>query len=156
MEGATLPAGTVKWSAGSVKGCTSTKIIPAVPSADGPDVFEQSQCEDGQYLAAYTADGVQLWRRKIGGAGAAAVAGATGNAPVNGRLELRSTSVCDSILIGTDRQKIRDLLHQHNLTFNEGSPAERVWIVDESTTQCKLWFDDKSALAKKRKIFITQ
>ena len=155
MEGTTLPLGTVKWSAGTIPGCKTTKIIPAVPSASGTDVFEQSECEDGVFLAAYTADGIQLWRRKIGGAGTPAAELAK-SAAVAGRLNLRSPSICDSLSEGTGQQNIRELLTQRNLSFSEGSPGERAWIVEESGTQCKLWFDDKSVLTKKRKILVSE
>lgn len=30
------------------------------------------------------------------------------------------------------------------------------WIIEESNKRCKLWFDDKSLLTKKRKIFVTE
>lgn len=155
LEGGTMPVGTVKWSAGTIPGCKTTKIIPAVPSANGPDVYEQSQCEDGQYVAAYTADGIQMWRRKVGNSVVPAAENSN-PAVAAARLNLRSAYICDSVLVGTDQQKIRDLLHQHNLSFSEGASSERVWVVDESNVQCKLWFDDKSVLTKKRKIFVTE
>ena len=156
MEGYAMPVGTVKWSAGATPGCKSIKIIPAVPTANGPDIFEQSQCDDGQYIAAYIAGGVQMWRRKMTSTGAFPAA-AYANDPVSAaRLNTRSASVCVSVVLGTDGQKIRDLLQERKLSFSEGAPGEREWIVEESTTQCKLWFDDKSVLTKKRKIFVTE
>jgi hypothetical protein len=158
MEGNTLPAGTTMWSSGTLPGCKSTKLTQAMPSANGPDMYEQSQCEDGEYITAYTADGIQLWRRKLGGAGASPAAPYNKSAvtAASGRLNAGATSVCDSISIGTNQQKIRELLHQNRLSFSEGDSRERVWIVEESSTQCKLWFDDNSAVTKKRKIFVTE
>ncbi len=101
---------------------------------------------------------MQLWRRRVGSIGAApAPAAPDSKTPVGANLiNLGSTSICDSISLGTDQQKIRDLLHQRNLSFSEGASGERVWIVEESNRQCKLWFDDKSVLTKKRKIFVTE
>jgi hypothetical protein len=32
----------------------------------------------------------------------------------------------------------------------------RAWIVDESNTQCKLWFDDKLILSRKRKMLVSE
>jgi hypothetical protein len=58
--------------------------------------------------------------------------------------------------VGTKQQKIRDLLRQRNLSFSEGATGERLWIVEESNKRCELWFDDKSVLTKKRKIFVTE
>ena len=156
MEGPALPAGTVKWSSGKMKGCKTTKIIPAVPRPNGPDIFEQSSCEDGEYVAAYTANGIQLWRRKITDSGAPAGPGGNNYEVVGSRLEPHSPSVCDSVSVGTDQQNIRDLLTEHNLSFREEPTGGRAWLVEESNTQCRLWFDEKSVLVKKRKVFVAQ
>ena len=76
VGGGPLPQGTVIWSSGDISGCRTTKILPAVPVANGPDVFEQSECADGTYIRAYTSDGILLWRRKIGSQRNAAAKGA--------------------------------------------------------------------------------
>jgi hypothetical protein len=161
MDGAALPQGTVKWSGAAIDGCKTTKVIPAVPSANGPDIYEQSQCQDGEYLAAYTSEGIQLWRRKIGDTGAPSVPEAGKNdvpaiRPNSSRLDLHSPSICDLADVGAGQEKIRELLNQHNLSFNQGAANERAWTIDESTVQCKLWFDEKLVLAKKRKILVTE
>jgi hypothetical protein len=31
-----------------------------------------------------------------------------------------------------------------------------VWLVEESNTQCKMWFDEKSVLGKKRKVLVVE
>jgi hypothetical protein len=154
VEGASLPTGTVRWSSGGKKGCRSVKIIPAVPVPNGPHLFEQSVCEDGEYIAAYTADGVQLWRRKLSDHGALAETAGNSYETVGNRLEPHSTSVCDSVAVGTDQQKIRELLNQRSLTFREEPAGGRIWMVDESNSQCQLSFDEKLVLAKKRKVFV--
>jgi hypothetical protein len=161
VEGTSLPMGTVKWSGPAIEGCTSKKATPAVPSPGGADVFDQSVCRDGEYIAAYSADGILLWRRKIGGglggplpaprnnsAAGAATAGA-------GRFNVHAASVCDALAIGTTQQKIQDLLNERKLSFNSGSAAERTWFVEEPSAQCKLWFDEHSILTKKQKILVT-
>jgi hypothetical protein len=84
-----------------------------VPSANGPDVFEQRHCADGEYLAAYTSEGIELWRRKIGGAGAP-VATEMNKAAVatqqhSARLDTKSSSICDLVTVGIEQSKIRDL-----------------------------------------------
>jgi|HubBroStandDraft_6_1064221.scaffolds.fasta_scaffold71773_2 hypothetical protein len=157
VDGAALPVGTVKWSSGGKKGCKTTKIIPAVPRPNGPDIFEQSICEDGEYAAAYTASGVQLWRRKISNNGAPGDPGGNNNyEDLGSRLEPHSTSVCDSVTVGSEQQKVRALLAQHNLSFREEPGGGRVWLVEESNTQCRLWFDEKSVVVKKRKVFVVE
>lgn len=155
MEGK-MPVGTAIWSSRTAPGCKSLQLIQAMPSANGPDMYDTSHCEDGDYITALTSDGMQLWRRRVGSTGVAPTAPDSKNPVGTSPINLGSTSICDSIPLGTDQQKIRDLLHQRNLSFSEGTPSERVWIVEESNRQCKLWFDDKSVLTKKRKIFITE
>ena len=157
IEGPSLPPGTVKWSSGRVSGCKTTNLIRAYPRPNGPDFFEQSICEDGQYVAAYTASGVQLWRRKISDSGAIVGPGGPGgnNYEVAGNtLDSHSTSGCDLVSEGMDQKKIRDLLTEHKLSFREETTGGRVWLMEESNTQCRMWFDEKSILVKKRKVFV--
>ena len=72
------------------------------------------------------------------------------------RLNLNLTSICDLVALGADQRKIHDLLERRKLSFSGDSPQSRVWVVEESGTQCKLWFDDKSLLTKKRKILTSE
>jgi hypothetical protein len=161
MEGDTLPQGTAKWTGVSIPGCKSTRVTPAVPSASGIDIFEQSSCEDGEYITAYTSEGIQVWRRKIGGVDQPTLPPIRRNEtpvsrPTLGQLNLQSTSICDSVVAGTPQQKIRELLDQHKLSYREGAAGEQAWTVDESSTECKLWFDGKLILTKKRKTFVSE
>jgi hypothetical protein len=149
--------GTVQWSSGSMPGCTTTRLIKAKPGY-GPDVFQQSRCEDGEYLAAYTSSGVQLWRRKMNDNGAPSESSSGGSdyEVLGNRLEPTSASVCDSVSVGTGQQHIRDLLTARKLTFREERPGSNVWLVEEANAQCRLWFDEKLLLSKKRKVFVTE
>jgi hypothetical protein len=156
MHGDRLPPGSTLWRSGDVQGCQSVKITPALPNTAGIAYYQQTRCDDGDYIQAYRANGVQMWRTKISDTGVPP--SAAGDLPANpaARLNVRSASVCDSIEVGDAQAKIRDLLHQQNLTFSEGTASEHVWTIDESNTQCKLWFDDKSQVSKKRKVFVTE
>jgi hypothetical protein len=165
MEGSSLPMGTAIWSGPTIEGCKSIKATPAVPSATGTDMFDQSTCPDGDYVSAYTSDGILQWRRKIGAGGTlngsiapASPARVTNNVNMfaNNRLNPRAISVCDSISLGTDQQTIRDLLKQRKLSFAEGTTSENIWTIEESNTRCKLWFDNKPALTKKTKVFVSE
>jgi hypothetical protein len=127
-----------------------------MPSANGPDMYETSRCADGDYVTALTSDGMQLWRRRLGSPGATSATPDSKNAGEGARINLASTSICDSIFVGADQQKIRDLLYQRNRSFSEHVSGDRVWIVEESNKRCQLWFDDKLVLTKKRKIFATE
>jgi hypothetical protein len=51
-------------------------------------------------------------------------------------------------------QEIRDLLHQRHVSFSEVRRMSACGTIEESNSQCKLWFDDKLILPKKRKIFV--
>jgi hypothetical protein len=159
MEGTTLPEGTAKWTGTSVEGCKTIKVIPAVPSANGPDIFEQSQCADGSYVTAYTEEGIQLWRRKVSNAGPVPSGGSVGNeqtgkASLSGGLNVHATSVCDLLAIGAEQQKIREILKERNLSFSELHEGGSVWLIEESNKHCKLWFDEKATLTRKSKIFV--
>jgi hypothetical protein len=156
MEGQ-LPVGTKIWTAPTAAGCKSIQLVQAMPSANGPDMYDTSHCEDGDYVTALTSDGRQLWRRRVGGSPAPTRTATDINEnPAPARLNSRSPSVCDSLSTGTGQQAIRDLLHERHLVFNEGPAGERDWIVDESNSQCELRFDEKLILIKKRKIFVAE
>jgi hypothetical protein len=158
VDGPILPTGTVKWASGKKDGCTTTKLIKAVQRPGGPAVFEQSVCADGEYIAAYTSDGVQMWRRKMSdnGAGAPSDPGGNDYESVGSRLETKSPSVCDAVSVGMEQEKIREMLAQQKLTFREEPGGGRVWLVDEASTQCKLSFDEKGVLVKKKKVFVVE
>ena len=156
VEGNALPMGSVIWSQPQPSGCKATKIIQAMPTENGPATFEQSECPDGTYLRAFSADGVQMWRRKIDNAAAATVPGLPDVKSVpHNRLNENSASVCDLVTVGSEQEKVRDLLKSQNLSFTEDAHQKQVWLVDEGGTQCKLWFDGK-AVIKKRKILVVE
>lgn len=135
------------------------KIVPAPPNSSGSDFLAQSTCPDGGYVSAYTSDGIQLWRRKVSGPAtqlpqglpAQARYGAMNGSGESTHLQLDSSSVCDQITIGTDQEKARELLKSGNHPFNTETPNGRVWVVEEAGAECRLWFDEKSVLTKKRK-----
>jgi len=140
------------------------EVKPAPPSDRGIDIYVLTQCPDGKYLEAYTAEGIQVGRQRVSGGSAPAskaapsapAAHANLNPVVAERLNQNSTSICDLVSLGMDQHKIHDLLQQHKLSFSGDSPQSREWLVEESGTQCKLWFDDRSLLTKKRKILTSE
>jgi len=155
VHGGRVAPGTTLWKSGDVAGCQSVKVMPAFPNSAGIAYYQQTQCDDGGYVQAFRADGVQLWRTKISDTGMIPTAALHIPADPPGRLNARSKSVCDAIAAGDNQAKIRDLIQKESLTFSEGSAAERTWTIDEPNTQCKVWFDEKSQVVKKRKIFVT-
>jgi len=156
VEGYSLEPGTVQWASGAIPGCANVKIIPAARVAGGPDFYQQTRCGDGEYITAYRSDGVQLWRTKISNNGLDPTLSSAGTSyPVLGnRLDTRVSSICDSVSIGMEQSKIREMLGQGNPPATERD-ASRSWIVDEPGSQCLLWFDSKLALEKKRKVYVT-
>ncbi len=156
LQGNSLPKGSVIWSSAHPAGCKPRQLVQAVPTDNGPDLYGVSDCEDGTYVEALTADGVQLWRRRIGDT-RVAIPGLGDEKPITpNRLDVNSTSVCDAVTVGTAQEKVKDLLKSRKLSFNEDPHQKQVWLVEESSTQCKLWFDDKSVLARKRKILVAE
>lgn len=153
VGGGPLPQGTVIWSSGDMPGCRSTKIMPAVPVANGPDVFEESQCADGTYIRAYTSDGILLWRRKIASNGASPAKPAEVSNSSN-PFDTRAGSICDSVSVGMKQDAVIELLKARNL----GVPTtgQKTWIIEEDSAQCKLWFDTTSGVVKKRKTLTTE
>jgi hypothetical protein len=152
LQGPTLPMGTIRWSGVDWPRCKTAKILPAVPSATGvADVFEDAECADGHYIAAYTADGIMAWRRKVTGKGggqpsAEDVAAAT-------QLNLHGASICDSVSISMKRDDVRALLSARKL--NPSSMDEKTLVVEEEGTECRVWFDAQSQVAKKRMTLIS-
>jgi hypothetical protein len=152
VEAKDITQGTIRWHSGKKEGCTTTKILQARPNPSGVFAYQQSQCEDGVYLAAYTSDGVQLWRRKI--SDSPSQAGSNDYEVEGQHLEARPSSICDAVQIGTEQEKIRAMLTEQHLSFREQPGAKQVWLVEQSSTQCRLQFDDKLTLIKKKKVFV--
>ncbi len=156
VGGGPLPQGTVIWSSGDLPGCRTTRIMPAVPVANGPDVFEQSECADGTYIRAFTSDGILMWRRKIASHGAPQAdlgENSTLASPPN-PFNTRAGSICDSVSVGMKKEAVTELLKARNLA--EPATGQKTWVVEEDNAQCKLWFDAASGVVKKRKTLTTE
>jgi hypothetical protein len=155
VQASALPEGTIKWKVADRPGCHTIRITPAVPSAGGPDIFEESGCADGTYVQALTADGVLLWRRKMDSE-PHSPAGSTGSnqaSPV-ASLNPRARSICDAISVGMPKGQVAELVKAHKLATPDSSGS--VWLVEEPGSQCKLWFDAGFEVTKKRKILVTE
>lgn len=158
VEGA-MKTGTILWSDPPASGCKAGKMTQAVPSATGPDLYSEEDCPDGHYVTALTANGMQIWRRKIGAVTAstpsatAPIAMAPSGPYAGMMINVHSRSVCDFISLGDSQQTIRTLLQQKKLPFSE---ANHAWVVEESGSKCTLWFDDKAAVVKKRMTLVSE
>jgi hypothetical protein len=154
VEAKDMTQGTLRWQSGKKDGCTTIKILPARPNGNGVYAFQQTQCEDGVYIAAYTFDGVQLWRRKI--SDSPSQTGSNDYESEGEHLEAHPASICDAVQVGSEQEKIRALLTEQHLSFSEQPGAEHVWLVEQSNAQCRLQFDDKLMLVKKKKVYVVE
>jgi hypothetical protein len=166
-----LKNGDIIWGDGKVPGCEPKQIVQAVPTANGPSVYAITHCPDGDYVAAYTDDGMQMWRRRVGAnvlnatpVGPVARSGTslsspgtfgTSGAPI-ARMNTHSGAICDSVVVGTEQQKVHELLDGAHLSFSEGTAGSREWIIDERGAQCTIWFDESFHVSKKRKVLVEQ
>jgi hypothetical protein len=94
-----MPVGTAIWSSGAVADCKSVQLVQAMPSANGPERYGTSHCADGDPITATAADGMQLWRRRLGASGATPPIPDSKNAVEPSRINLDSTSICDSFFV---------------------------------------------------------
>ena len=161
VDGATMKPGTILWSAPAQPGCQSIQIVQAVPTADGPDLYQTSACPDGTYVTALTSDGMLLWRRKLGAEKnapsafqAKAAASSAASAPVV-PLNTHAASICDAVAVGTKKDTVKELLTARALSRTPES-SDNLWVVEEDSVQCRLWFDVEARVSKKRKILVAQ
>lgn len=64
LSGSSPTPGTVLWSAPAINGFTAQKIVQAVPTANGPDLYsiETGNSNNGLLVRAFHSDGTQLWQ----------------------------------------------------------------------------------------------
>lgn len=66
LDGDKMPNGTIKWSVPNYPGYKSQKIVQAVPTARGPDLYTVEENGEGKSLVrAWTSEGIFLWIRKF-------------------------------------------------------------------------------------------
>src|SRR5208283_2671352 len=66
LSGSSIAPGTVLWSANPVAGFTAQKIIQAVPTAGGPDLYSiETDSSSNLLIRAFQSDGEQLWQAPL-------------------------------------------------------------------------------------------
>jgi hypothetical protein len=154
----TLPVGTRMWTVDPIPGCKATKIIQAVPSANGPDLYAEEEYPQGAFIRALADDGRELWRRQISKTGALlpfAPAAPEQAAPAE-RLKPRAVSVCDAISIGMTKQEVGKMIRERNLPVDEKQRQGQDWFLEEEGFRCAISFDVKTeTVVKKKKIVVT-
>lgn len=172
-----MPVGTTIWSDSPTPGCKATKMIQAVPSANGPDLYVEETCPEGTMLRALTADGRELWRRHMGSDGPpsnVAVPVAKGpyigflpngvtsqtagksNEPAAEHMNPHSTSMCDAVSVGMTRDDVFKATTQHNVTLDARQRPRDTWLIEEEGARCTISFDAKTGnVVKKKKTIVT-
>ena len=173
-----MPAGTTLWSVAPTPGCKATKMTQAVPSANGPDLYVVETCPEGTVIRALTADGRELWRRRIGGGGdpSQKAAGPVASGPYAGfmlngpaatvkpkaeeppaeHIHSRSTSVCDAIAVGMTRELAARAVSERGLALDAKQREGNAWLLEEEGYRCTISFDEKTgAVVKKKKTVVT-
>jgi hypothetical protein len=155
--GGNLSPGTALWSVTNLPGCKTTKITPAVPSANGPDIYVEEDCPTGMFVRALTADGRELWRRRIGGLAVPDPAERETNAEAlpSEHLKLNARSSCDAISPGMSKEAVSKLAQARSLRLPELEQRNRNWIVEEDGFRCNLSFDDAGRVVKQKKTIVT-
>lgn len=154
--GSSLPLGSVIWSVAEMPGCKDKKIIPAVPSAAGPDIYVQEDCPTGMWVRAITADGRELWRRNLGGPGAVIPPEVSAKMESSEHLNLHAKSVCDAVSSGMSKEEVSKLIASRNLSFEERQQQSVSWALEEEGYRCTISFDGKPAtVVKKKKTIVT-
>jgi hypothetical protein len=68
LTGASLSDGTVRWSAPAQPGFTTTQVLKAVPSENGPDIYVTQIGPSNQaMIEAFTVDGRLMWKNSVNG-----------------------------------------------------------------------------------------
>lgn len=155
----TPPAGTLLWTVAPLPGCKGTKITQAVPSATGPDLYVEEECPQGHFVRALTADGRELWRRQITGAGGVlAIPPVTQSPAVTAQhMDLHRASVCDGVSSGMTKDEVSKIVTAHNLNVGKKQWQSDNWEFEEEGSRCAISFDGKSAtVVKKKKTIIIE
>ena len=156
-SGTALAAGTALWSVTNLPGCKSGKITQAVPTANGPDIYVEEACPDGTYVRAMTADGREIWRRRLGDLAAPSRPGHTTKekAQPAERLNLSAQSLCDDVSSGMTKDAVSKLAQDRNLRLEDKERESDSWMIEEQHFHCKIVFNETGTVARKKKIIIT-
>lgn len=156
------PNGTLLWSVPPIPGCKTEKLSQAVPTATGPDLYDQEACPQGTVIRALTADGREIWRRQITGPGTAFQVdpgqdelSRRAEPASAGRLNLKVASVCDAVSSGMTKEEVSRLLSTRNLHMYDKQRQSNDWELEEEGSRCAISFDDKTgAVVKKKKTIV--
>lgn len=165
--GNSLTPGTVMWSVTRLPDCKAGNLTQAIPSANGPDLYDQEACPDGIYIRAFTADGRELWRRRLGDLSLPLPSrsevkdrtepGEQITQDVNGaRIGfLHFRAMCDVVSAGANKETVAKLARDRNLQLDAKQRASDQWLFEEPGSRCVIFFDQSGAVVKKKKTIVT-
>ena len=131
-------------------------MTQAVPTANGPDLYVEEACPDGTYVRAMTADGREIWRRRLGDLAAPSRPGHTTKekAQPAERLNLSAQSLCDDVSSGMTKDAVSKLAQDRNLRLEDKERESDSWMIEEQHFHCKIVFNETGTVARKKKIII--
>lgn len=145
IAGYYLPEGTVRWSVTELPGFKTVKLIPAVPSSNGPDVFAEEVGPSGSIIRAYTEDGRELWRTALSGQLSAEVI-----AQQQSNLSSKKEPACAAIKIGNTKTEVAALKEAADYAANPPLFKRDEWILEQPGVVCHIYFDANSTVSKSR------
>jgi hypothetical protein len=156
-SGTAMAAGTALWSVTNLPGCKTAKMSQAVPTANGPDLYVEEACPDGTFIRAVTADGREIWRRRLGDHAAPSRPNLTTKEKTQPaeRLNLSARSLCDDVSSGMTKDAVSKLVEDRNLRLQEKERQSDSWVIEEQGFRCKIVFNEAGTMMKKTKIIIT-
>jgi hypothetical protein len=166
--GNALTPGTAMWSVTRLPGCKPGNLTQAVPSANGPDLYDQEACPDGIYIRAFTADGRELWRRRLGDLSLPlrpssevkdrTEPGEDITQDVNGsRIGfMHFRAMCDAVSAGATKETVAKMARDRNLQFDAKQRASNQWLFEEPGARCVIFFDQSGVVVKKKKTIVTE
>jgi hypothetical protein len=156
-SGAALSIGTPIWSVTHLPGCKSVQITQAAPTANGPDLYVEESCPQGTFIRAMTADGRELWRRRLGDPAGTLPPSlkATEQAQPGVRLNPSGHSLCDAVSSGMTKDSVSMLAKNSNLRLAEKEQQNDSWVLEEQGFRCDILFDKAGRVMKKKKTIIT-
>jgi hypothetical protein len=152
-----MSTGTRLWTVPALPGCKSRKMSQAVPTATGPDLYDEEDCPQGTFVRALTADGREMWRRQITGTSGVLASETVAKPPADtGRhLDLHRSSVCDEVSHGMTKDAVSQVANGHDLHVEPKQWQTDTWEFEEEGSRCTISFDGKSgAVVKKKKTVI--
>jgi hypothetical protein len=153
-----LPAGTLLWTVAPLPGCKSQKMTQAVPSAKGPDLYDEEECPRGAFVRALTADGRELWRRQITGTGGVLASEPIRQPPAGSgqHLNPHRASLCDAVSSGMTKDAVSKVVSGHDLNVEKKQWRSDNWEFEEEGSRCTISFDANTAtVVKKKKTVVT-